>query len=57
MTSSVASTGISDAVTNFASVIGSVGNIFLQNPVLLVFVAAGFIGVGVTLFRKLKKAG
>ena len=52
------STGIdvSDALTTVTSVFSSAMSIITGNPVLMVFFAAGLLGVGFRLVRKARKA-
>ena len=46
--------GVMDAATELVSWSGELFNTILANPVLQVFVAAGFVGVGLGIVKKLK---
>ena len=47
---------VSDALTTVTSVFTSAMSIITGNPVLMVFFAAGLLGVGFRLVRKARKA-
>lgn len=44
------------AVDTISSLVGKVWDLMTANPVLTVFVAAGLLGVGVTVFGLIKSA-
>ena len=46
--------GVMDAATELVSWAGELFNTILANPVLVVFVAAGFVGVGLGIVNQLK---
>ncbi|MEG0970977.1 MAG: hypothetical protein RSE47_07715 [Acidaminococcaceae bacterium] len=49
-------TEILAATTTITTLVGNVFTLMTGNPVLLVFLAASLIGVGISVFRKIKSA-
>lgn len=49
-------TAIVDAMTTVFSVVGSVLTEMMGVPLLVFFLAAGLVPVGISIFRKMKKA-
>lgn len=59
MEETVAATGmetILGATDTVTTLVGNVFDMITGNPLLVVFVAAGLIGVGVSAFKRIKKA-
>lgn len=46
---------VMDAAAELVTFAGSLFNTILANPVLVFFVAAGFVGIGLGIVRKLKR--
>lgn len=42
--------------TTITTMVGDVFSIITSNPLLCVFAAAGLLGVGISIFRRLKRA-
>lgn len=49
-----AMSAVMDAATELVSFAGNLFNTILQNPVLVFFVAAGFVGIGLSIVKRLK---
>lgn len=45
---------VMNAATKLVEFAGSLFNTILSNPVLVFFVAAGFVGIGLSIVRRLK---
>lgn len=53
------STGVSavtTAMSTIVTVMGQVWEVMVSNPILVVFLAASLLAVGIRLFRKIKSA-
>lgn len=46
--------GVLDSATELVTWSGELFNAILANPILVVFVAAGFVGIGLGIVKKLK---
>ncbi len=47
---------IVSATDTITSMVGKIFDLIVGNPLLCVFCAAGLLGVGISVFRKLKRA-
>jgi hypothetical protein len=47
---------VTGAISTVGDLVGGVFDIIIENPVLIVFLAAGLVGVGISIFRKLRGA-
>lgn len=50
-------TAISSAVTTTSTIMGSALELAVDNPLVMIFIASGLVGVAIGLFRKLKSIG
>lgn len=48
-------TAISSAIDTIVTIMEKCLDLVVTNPLVMIFVAAGLVGIGVGLFRKLKK--
>ncbi len=49
-------TAIVSGATTITTLVGNVFDMITSNPLLCVFAAAGLLGVGIGVFKKLKRA-
>lgn len=47
---------ITGATSTITTLVGDIFTMITGNPLLCVFVAAGLLGVGISVFKKLKRA-
>lgn len=50
-------TAITTAIETTVTIMTKALELAVGNPLVMIFVAAGLVGVGIGLFRKLKKVG
>lgn len=50
-------TGVSNAIDTISTIMGDALELAVANPLVMIFVASGLVGIGIGLFRKLKKVG
>ena len=50
------STSVTSGVSTVVEIVGQVFTLITGNPLLMVFVGAGLVGVGVRIFRQIKSA-
>lgn len=48
-------TEVTSGITNLGTIMTSVVGMITGNPILVLFLAAGVVGLGIGLFRKLKR--